>query len=127
MTEHPFRIPQTMHDLTEQNTEHALGAHDQLTERASKTTSSWIGAVPARSMATNFKDVQDRAMDFAMDNAESAFTCAGKICSAQSIQEILTLQMQFAQERMQAFTQHTQELQKLIGQAFQNSERIRTH
>ena len=123
MTENPFEIPQTMRDLTEQNMEHAHAAYDQLTDFVNKTMSSWIGAMPASPMATNFKDVQDRAMDFAKDNAESAFTFAAKICNAQSVQEILTLQTRFAQERMQAFATHTQELYGLIGETVQKSGR----
>ena len=36
---------------------------------------SWkTGALPSNPMAAGFKDVQDRAMDFAMENAELAFS-----------------------------------------------------
>ena len=38
-------------------------------------------------------------------------------------QEVLTLQTQFAQDRMQAFTTQTQELFRLIGDALQKSGR----
>ena len=38
-----------------------------------------------------FKDVQDRAMDIARENAESAWTFAGKISNAKTSQEIVTL------------------------------------
>ena len=54
-------------------------------------------------------------------NAESAFTFAGKICNAQTFQEIVTLQMQFAQDRMQAFVTQTQQL--FSEEAIQKSER----
>jgi hypothetical protein len=85
---------------------------------------SWkSGALPSNSMAALFKGAQDRAMDIAMEISESAFTFAGKISKAQTFQDILTLQTQFAQDRMQAFTTQTQELYKLIGETVQKVQR----
>jgi hypothetical protein len=40
------------------------------------------GALPSYPTAAGFKVVQDRAMQIAMENAESAFTFAGKISNA---------------------------------------------
>ena len=74
-------------------------------------------------MAVVFKDVQGRAMDIAMENSESVFTFAGKIRHAQTFQDIVTLQTQFAQDRMQALASRTQELCSLIGEAFQKPKR----
>ena len=54
---------------------------------------------------------------------KSAFTFAGKISNAQTVQEVMTLQTQFAQERMQAFVTQTQQLYSAIAEAFQKSER----
>jgi hypothetical protein len=59
----------------------------------------------------------------AKENAESAFTLASKMCSAPTLPEILTLQTQFAQDRMQAFAAQAQEIQKLIGDALQKGQR----
>jgi len=74
-------------------------------------------------VATDFKDVRERAMDFVKENAESALTFAGKICNAKTPQEILTLRAQFAQDRVQTFVMQTQELYNLIGKTFQKLER----
>ena len=79
--------------------------------------------MPANPMATGFKDVQDRAMAIAKENAESAFTFAGKISNALTPQDIVTLQTQFAQDRMQAFVTQTQQLFSVIEEAIQKSER----
>jgi hypothetical protein len=76
---------------------------------------AWTEALPANPLAAVFKDVQDRAMEIAMENSESVFTFAGKISSAQSFQDVSTLQMQFVQERIQAFVTQTQELQQLTS------------
>ena len=121
MTENPFEIPQAMREQAEQNVKEAHAAYEQLTDFVTKVTDAWIGAMPSP-MAAGFKDMQGRAMDIAMENADSAFTFAGKINNAQTFQEIATLQMQFAQDRMQACVAQTQELHNLIGEALQRSE-----
>ncbi len=123
MSENPFEVSQTMRDLAEQNMKQAHAAYEQVTDFVSKTMTTWMGALPSTPVAIGFKDVQDRAMDFATDNAESAFAFAGKVCNAHSSQEILSLQTQFAQDRMQAYVAHTQELCKLMGEAFQKLQR----
>jgi hypothetical protein len=74
-------------------------------------------------MAAGFKDVQDRAVAIAKKNAESAFALVEKIAKAQNFQEIFTQETKFAQDQMQAYTAQTQELQRLIGEAFQRSAR----
>ena len=73
MSDNPFEIPQSMRDVAEQNMKQAHAAFDQLSEFVSKTMSAWRDAIPTNSMAAGFKDVQDSAMNFANDNAESAF------------------------------------------------------
>jgi hypothetical protein len=70
---------------------------------------------------TGFKDVQDRAAGIAKKNAESAFALFEKIAKTQTLQDVLTLQMKFAQEQMQAYAAQTQELQRLIGETLQRS------
>ena len=75
-----------------------------------------MGAMPSNPMVTSFKDVQDRAVEIAKKNAESAFALVEKIAKAQNLQDILTLQTRFAQEQ-------TQELHRLIGEAVQKLQR----
>ena len=123
MTENQFEIPQAMRDLVEQNVKQAHAAYEQLNDFVTKAMGAWTGAMPASPMAAGFKDVQDRPMAFAKENGESAFTFAGKVNSAGTFQELLTLQTQFAQDRMQTFVAQTQELYKLIGEALQRSAR----
>jgi hypothetical protein len=126
MTENPFEIPQTLRDLTEQNMKQAHAAYEQLAHFMIKAMGTWTDALPANPLAAIFKDVQDHAMEIAMENSESVFTFAGKISNAQSFQDISALQTQFVQERIQAFVTQTQELQQLIGEAFQKLQRGRS-
>ena len=109
MADNPFEIPQALRDVAEQNMKQAHAAYEQLTDFVTKAMDAWMGAMPSP-MAAGFKDVQGRAMQIAKENAESIFTFAGKISNVQTPQDIVTLQTQFAQDRMQAFTTQTQEL-----------------
>ena len=52
-----------------------------------------------------------------------SFTFAGKISNALTPQDIVTLETQFAQDRMQAFVTQTQQLFSVIEEAIQKSER----
>ena len=88
-----------------------------------KAMGPWMAAMPSNPIADSFKDVQGRAMQIAMENAESAFTFGGKISNAMTFQDLMMLQTQFAQDRMQAFITQTQQLYSLIAEAFQKSER----
>ena len=123
MAENPFEIPQQMRDLAEQNMKQAHAAYEQLVEFMTKAMSALMGAMPSHPMTASFKDVQGRAVEIAKENGESAFALADKMTKAHDFQEVLTLQTQFAQDRMQAFTTQTQELFKLIGEAFQKLPR----
>jgi hypothetical protein len=49
-------------------------------------------------------------------NAESAFALVEKIGKAQNIQDILTLQAQFARKQMEAYVVQAQGLRRLINQ-----------
>jgi hypothetical protein len=123
MAENPFEIPQQMRNLAEQNIKHAHAAYEQLVDFMTKAIDAWMGAMPANPMLTGFKEVQGRAAEIAKTNANSAFALVEKIAKAQNLQEILTLQTQFAQDRMKAFTTQTQELHKLIGETVQKVQR----
>ena len=123
MANTPFEIPQTLRDLSEQNLRQAHAAYEQLTGFVTKAMDTLMGAIPANPMTDRFKDVQGRAMEIAMENAKSAFTFAGKICNAPTPQDIVTLQTEYAQERMQAFVTQTQQLFSFMGEALPKSER----
>ena len=86
--------------MSEQNLKQARAAYEQFTDFVTKTIGAWMGALPSNPMAAVVKDVEGRALEFAMENAE-----------------------QFAQDRMQAFITQTQQLFSVIEEALQKSER----
>jgi hypothetical protein len=98
-----------------------IGEVVQKSERG--TMGASMGAMPSNLMTAGFKDVQDRALHIARENAESVFAFAGKISNALTPQDIVTLQTQFAQDQMQAFAAQTQELQRLMGETLQKLQR----
>jgi hypothetical protein len=120
MADTPLEIPQAMRDAVEQNLKQAQAAYEQLMDFVTKAMGAWTSAMPASPMATGLKDVQERVAAMAKQNAGSVFAFAGKISNAQTLQDVLMLQTQFAQDQMQAYARQTQELQKLIGEALQN-------
>ena len=122
MPENPSEIPQALRDVAEQNMKQAHAAYEQLTDFVTKAMDAWMGAMPSP-MAAGFKDVQGRAMQIAKENAESVFTFAGKISNVRTPQDIVTLETQFAQDRMQAFVTQTQQLLGVIEETIQKWER----
>jgi hypothetical protein len=119
----PFEIPQALRNVTEQNIKQAHTAYEQLTDFVTKAVGARMGAMPASPMVAGFKEVQNRAAEIAKKNAESAFALVEKMAKARNFQEILTLQTQFAQDQMKAFTTQTQELYKQIGDTVQKVQR----
>jgi hypothetical protein len=123
MVDNPFEIPQALRDMTERNIKQAQTAYEQLTDFTTKAVGAWMGAMPASPKVAGFKEVQSRAAEIAKKNADSAFALVEKMTKARYFQEILTLQTQFAQDQMKAFTAQTQELYKQIGETVQKVQR----
>ena len=123
MADNPLEIPQALRDLSAENVKQARASYEQLMEFMTKAMGPWMDAVPSNPMTVGLQRMQDRAMKIAMENAEAAFTYGGKMSSAQTPQEILELQTQFAQDRMQAFVTQTQQLYSVIAEALQTSQR----
>ena len=74
MTKNPVEIPQAMGEQAEQNMKEAHPAHEQFTDLVTKAMDAWKGAMRAGLAAARSKDVQNRAMEIAKKNAESAST-----------------------------------------------------
>ena len=74
MTKNPVEIPQAMREQAEQNMKEAHAGHEQFTDLVTKAMDAWKGAMRAGLAAARSKDVQNRAMEIAKKNAESAST-----------------------------------------------------
>jgi hypothetical protein len=73
-------------------------------------------------MASGFKVVQDRAIQFAKENAEAGFALAGELAKAKDLQDVLRLQSNFAQTQMQSYARQAQELGRLMAEATRSSK-----
>ena len=58
--------------------------------------------------------MQEKAIDFAKENAEASFTLASDLAAAKDVQQVIALQTQFAQAQMQNFAAQAQEIGKLM-------------
>ena len=123
MANNPFEIPQNLRAVTEQSLQQVHSAYEQLTDLVTRAMDAWLGVLPASPVSAGFKDVQEQIMEFAKDNAEAAFTFAGRISNAKTPQDIVTVQTQFLQDRMQAFVAQTQRLFGVIQESLQKSGR----
>ena len=123
MADNPFEIPQAMLEQADTNIKHAHAVYGQLTDFVAKSVDAWMSAMPGSPMAGGFKHVQDRATEIAMENAESASTFVSQINDARTLQDIVTVELQFVGSQMLAFVAQTQQLHRLIGEALQTSER----
>jgi hypothetical protein len=111
-----LEIPHTLRALSEQSLKQAHAAYEQAASFTTKAMGAWMDAMPANPMTAGFKAFQGRVMEFALENAESAFTFAGKVCNTPTPQDMVMLQTQFTQERMQAYVAHTQRLFSAMGE-----------
>ena len=90
-------------------------------EQSEQSKQGAMGAPPSNTMVTGFKEVQDRVVAMAKENAEPASALIERIAKAQDTQEVLTLQTKFVQEQMQSFVAQTQELYGLIADTLAKS------
>ena len=115
-----FQIPQELREFAEKNIEQARVAYGQLTEAMTQAVRAW--SAPSTVVASGFKVVQDRAIQFAKENADAGFALASELAKAKDLQDILRLQSNFAQTQMQSYARQAQELGGLMAEAMRSSK-----
>jgi hypothetical protein len=114
----PFEIPPQIRELTEKNIEQFRQFYDQWMQGVTTAMSMW-SATPAGQAAPGFDRLRNRAVQFAKDNADAAFRLTQDLAQAKDLQHLMTLQSQYAEAQMRAFTAQTQELGRLLTEAMQ--------
>ena len=114
-----FQIPQELREFAEKNIEQARAAYGQLTEAMTQAVRAW--SAPSTLVASGFKVVQDRAIQFAKENADAGFTLASELAKAKDLEDILRLQSNFAQTQMQSYARQAQELGGRMAEAMRSS------
>ena len=107
----PFEIPPELRDLAEKNIEQARAAYGQFMDFLTQA----IGA--SSKASSEFRVVQERAIQFARENADRSFSLGRELARAKDVQEVLTLHSQFMQTQMQSYALQTQELGQLLSEA----------
>ncbi|MBN9267883.1 MAG: phasin family protein [Hyphomicrobium sp.] len=119
MAQNPFEFPQQMRELAEKNVEQARATYGQFMDAMAQAVGMWTKGLPANELTNGFQAVQERAIGFAKENAEASFALASDLAAAKDVQEVLTLQTQFAQSQIQTFASQAQELGKMMAGAMQ--------
>jgi hypothetical protein len=115
MTNNPFEIPEQFRQMAEKSVEQARAAYDQLLDGMMKAQSMWTSGMAGNPMAASLQTVQERAVEYANQNAKAALDLAAEIARAKDITEILSAQTRYAQGQMRAYAEQTQSLTKLIA------------
>ena len=116
-----FPIPQHLRELAEKNVEQARVAYGQFLDGMAEAVRAW-STVPSAVITAGFKVVQERAIQFAKENAEAGFALATELAKAKDLQDVLRLQSNFAQTQMQSYARQAQELGGLMAEAMRSSK-----
>jgi phasin len=111
-----FEFPQQLRELAEKNIEQARTTYGQFMDALTQAMSAWLSA-PSEAMTSRVKAVQERAIQFAKENAEAGFALANELTKAKDLQDVLRLQSSFAQKQMESYARQAQELGRLLAEA----------
>ena len=119
MTTPSYEVPSDMRDLAEKSVDQARRAFDGFMTAAQKAAGQ--ADTSAASMTTNAKSLGSKAMGFAESNVRSAFDLAQKLVRAKDLQEVLTLQSDYAKSQMSTIQEQAKELGSLVQGAVQSA------
>jgi len=119
MAQNPFEFSQQMRELAERNVEQARATYGQFMDVMTQAVGMWSKGLPANELTNGFQAVQERAIGYAKENAEASFSLASDLASAKDVQQVVTLQTQFAQAQIQAYAAQAQDLGKMMTEAMQ--------
>ncbi len=119
MTTPSYEVPSDMRDLAEKSVDQARRAFDGFMTAAQKAAGQ--ADTSAASMTTNAKSLGSKAMGFAESNVRSAFDLAQKLVRAKDLQEVLTLQSDYAKSQMSTIQEQAKELGSLMQGAVQSA------
>ncbi len=116
-----LEVPPELRKLNEKNIEKAHASFTQFLEFFTEVMRAWPGS-SSTPFAPGFKTVQDRAIEFAKENAEGSFKLASDLASAADIRQMLEIQNRYAQRQLQTNSRQAQELVQLMSKALSEPE-----
>ena len=111
-----FEVPQELRHLAEENVERARQLYLQFMDGVGQAMATWSSA-SSDVIAPGFREVQERAVKLANENADAAFKLAKDVAQAKDLQELIDLQTRYAQSQMKWFAYQTQEFGRLMAKA----------
>jgi phasin len=112
MIDIPQEIPTQIRDLAEKNVEQAREAFLGFIGAAQKVTTGATETLPLGA-----KEAMTKAMSFTEENIKAVFDLAQKLIHAKDVQEILTLQTEFATSQLTAMQKQAMELGTVLQEA----------
>jgi hypothetical protein len=86
-----FEIPQELRHLAEENVERARQLYLQFMDGVGQVVATWSSA-SSDVIAPGFREVQERAVKLANENADAAFKLAKDVAQAKDLHELIDLQ-----------------------------------
>jgi hypothetical protein len=114
-----FEIPQELRQLAEENVERARQLYLQFMDGIGQAIATWSSA-SSGVIAPGFREVQERAVKFANENADAAFKLAKDVAQAKDLHELIDLQTRYVQSQMKWYADQTQEFGRLMAKAVSN-------
>ena len=112
MTKPVFEIPNEMRDFAEKSVDQARKAFDGYMDAAHQAANRMETA--AQAAGESAKQATSKAVTFAGDNVTAAFELARKLLAARDVQEVLSIQSEFAKAQLAAIQAQAAELSKAM-------------
>ena len=119
--EHKFEVPQELRHLAEENVERARQLYLQFMDGVAQAIATWSSA--SFDVAPGFREVQERAVRLANENADAAFRLAKDVAQAKDLHELIDLQTRYVQSQMKWYADQTQEFGRLMARALSDMKK----
>lgn len=114
-----YEVPSDMRDLAEKSVDQARKAFEGFVTAAQKAAGQADDT--AASVQSNAKTLGTKAMSFAEQNVRTAFDLAQKLVRAKDLQEVFSLQSEYAKTQMTAIQDQAKELGSIMQTAAQGA------
>jgi phasin len=118
-----FEIPESVRELAQRNLDQARAAYNHFLDMARQAQD--LVSKSSETMALSARELQQRALKYAEQNADTSFNFASDLARARDLKEYLDIQTRCAQRQMQTYAEQAQELGRLVAEATQRAAQPR--
>jgi phasin len=109
----PFDIPDQMRQMADKSVDQAKKAFDQYMKATQDAVAKAEGS--AQSVREGAADINRQALAYVEQNLAESFELAQKMVRAKTVEEIASLQQEFARRQMAAASEHGKSLGEMFG------------